>query len=442
MRKESQFVYIIYGSIKNNIEMKTGILFFLMTIFFQVFYGQEKEEFSWWSPSTSEFDVIEGRAWSENLESDFDRLSFDFKDKVREPLWNLSKNSAGLSIQFKSNSPNIRIKYKLKGNLSMVHMPATGVSGLDLYAKSSDGEWMWVQGNRSIAKQSRYSYEKLNADGKYHKKGRQYKLFLPLYNSIDSLQIGVPKHMIFEPLPKRKEKPIVVYGTSIAQGACASRPGMAWTAIVERKMDRPLINLGFSGNGRLEPAMIDIIKTIDAKVYILDCLPNLTPNHISSLLEVKERILKSTKLLRKENPLTPILLVEHAGYSDGSMRSSRKKIYTDLNKTLKQAYKQLLSEGVENIYLLTKEEIDLDLDMTVDGTHPSDLGMWQYANAYETKLRVILKEPVGNSSTTIPLSQDRDGRVYDWNARHQFILEPFVYNDKSRLTIQYHCVFT
>ena len=102
-----------------------------------------------------------------------------------------------------------------------------------------------------------------------------YQLYLPLYNSLEWLEIGVPEEATIHFLALRNEKPIVVYGSSITQGACASRPGMAWTAILERKMDRPLLNFGFSGNGRLEKELIDLISEIDAKIFVLDCLPNL-----------------------------------------------------------------------------------------------------------------------------------------------------------------------
>jgi hypothetical protein len=30
------------------------------------------------------------------------------------------------------------------GRLAMPHMPATGVSGLDLYVKAVDGQWRWL----------------------------------------------------------------------------------------------------------------------------------------------------------------------------------------------------------------------------------------------------------------------------------------------------------
>jgi GDSL-like Lipase/Acylhydrolase family len=102
-----------------------------------------------------------------------------------------------------------------------------------------------------------------------------------LYNSVQWMEIGIQEGTLFNPLPTRKEKPIVVYGTSIAQGGCASRPGMAWPAILGRKLDRPLINLGFSGNGRLEKEVIDLMIEIDAKLFVLDCLPNLDASDVT-----------------------------------------------------------------------------------------------------------------------------------------------------------------
>jgi lysophospholipase L1-like esterase len=58
----------------------------------------------------------------------------------------------------------------------------------------------------------------------------------------------------------------------------------------------------------------------------------------------------------------------------------------------------------------------------VDGTHPNDIGMMRYADAYEKKIRTIINEPVGNISTTIPVTQHRDAAIYDWETRHNEIL--------------------
>ncbi len=119
--------------------------------------------------------------------------------------------------------------------MAMLHMPATGVSGVDLYAKNSDGKWLWCKGNYSFADTINYNFRNITPNDNYHKMGREYHLYLPLYNSVEWMEIGTEEDALFEPIPIRKEKPIVVYGTSIAQGGCASRPGMAWTSILERK---------------------------------------------------------------------------------------------------------------------------------------------------------------------------------------------------------------
>ena len=231
-------------------------------VFFLVFSShsnaQEVKGKTWYNPSTSNFKVIEGRAWKDAANFNYNRLPNEAENLVRKPLWNLSKQSAGLSINFTSNSPNISVRYKVKGGHAMPHMPSTGVSGVDLYVKNDDGKWFWNRGVFRFSDTIIYNFNGLKTKS-HHKKGSEYKLYLPLYNEVEWLEIGTEQNTIFTPNPIRNEKPIVVYGTSIAQGACASRPGMAWTSILERKLDNPIINLGFSGNGRLEDAVLNFI---------------------------------------------------------------------------------------------------------------------------------------------------------------------------------------
>ena len=233
----------------------------------------------------------------------------------------------------------------------------------------------------------------------------------------------MPDGASFDPIPLKKEKPIVVYGTSIAQGACASRPGMAWTGILQRNMDRPLINLGFSGNGKLEDEVIDLISEIDAKIYVLDCLPNLTPTKDRTVEEVEKLIKKSVRKLKQKRPSTPILLVEHSGYSDGGLVSERHAVYTKLNEVLRRSFADLKAEGITELFILQKSELNLGIDGYVDGTHPSDLGMQSHADACEQKIREILHEPMGTISTTMPVTQRREPGLYEWETRHQDILQ-------------------
>ena len=404
--------------------MNKAFLLLLLLLLLQctISVSQQSTAIKWWNPQEAGFTVIEGQAWPGEVVSPYDRLPSRAKTKVREDVWNLSRQSTGLKVRFRTNADKIVVRYIVKQGTAMKHMPATGVSGVDLYAKDSEGKWLWANGLISLADTISYQFNDLDIKDPFHSRGREYRLSFPLYNTVSWMQIGVPTSARFEPLPVREEKPIVVYGTSIAHGACASRPGMAWTNILSRKMDRPLINLGFSGNGRLETELITLMAEVEAKVYILDCLPNLWRAEQYDDLKLERIILNAVRQLRSERPQIPILLTAHAGYTDGQLRPIRQRQFRRVNTIQKSAFDKLVKEGISALYYLDNNEIGLDLDAMVDGTHPNDLGMMQYANAYETKLRSIFNEPLGNASTMRPVSQYREPDNYDWEKRHRQIL--------------------
>lgn len=397
----------------------------LLSLFFLICvsgFPQSLSTMVWWNPVGDKIPAIEGQGWPGEVANPYDRLPTRAEKTVRPSVWSLSRNAAGLMIRFRSNAERIVVRYQVAGSLNMPHMPSTGVSGVDLYAKDSDGKWLWSNARYSFGDTIVYQFSGLRPNDGYHDKGREYRLYLPLYNTVKWMEIGVADSSLFSPLPVRREKPIVTYGTSIMQGACASRPGMAWTTIMGRMLDRPLINLGFSGNGRLEPELIGLMSEIDAKLYILDCLPNLVNPRDFPRDEVEKLIIEAVRQLRKAHPDTPILLADHAGYTDGLLNPVRFKDYSEVNDMNHQAFAWLKSEGVQEIYLLTREEIGLSPDAMVDGTHPTDLGMQQYAEAFETVIRVILNQPVGVASTAKPCTQYREPGMYDWEARHETLL--------------------
>jgi len=403
--------------------MKTKLLLFLSLFCISLLsFSQEGSLISWWNPAQNEFDAIDGQGWADGLESPYDRFPAKAKNTVREAVWNLSKHSAGLKIRFRSNASEIKVRYGVKGNMAMPHMPATAVSGVDLYAKDSDGKWIWCRGRYSFGDTITYNFNEITPNDNYHKLGREYHLYLPLYNSVEWMEIGLEKAVLFEPIPVRKEKPVIVYGTSIAQGGCASRPGMAWTAILERNMDHPMINLAFSGNGRLESEAIDLLNEIDPKIYIIDCLPNMSLGSRFTAEEIHKRIIESVKKIRGNSPV-PVLLVEHAGYANSSSDHELRERTSKLNKIQQKAFAQLKAEGITNIYYLSQKELGLGIESFVDGVHPTDLGMHQYALAYEKKLRAIFNEPVEDFSTTQPVTQSREHGNYNWEKRHNQLLQ-------------------
>ncbi|MHA4847322.1 SGNH/GDSL hydrolase family protein [Flavitalea antarctica] len=349
-------------------------------------FSQSPENYKSWDPAASKVPVIDGRAWHNELAMPYDRLPAKAEKTVRPEVWRLSHNSAGEYIRFRSDASEIVIRYKVTGNKSMNHMPATGVSGVDLYALDVNGNWHWVRGSFSFGDTVVYKFNNFFSTIPV----KEFRLYLPLYNTPEWMKIEVPTNNTFDPIPVSDEKPIVLYGTSIMQGACASRPGLAWGNILGRRLGKKVINLGFSGNGRLEQPLIDLINETDASLFVLDCQPNLHDRKTYTANEISERIRTSVTNMRKAHPQTPVLLVEHCcGLPGVNMDTSFISRYSWTSDILSNTFKLLKGSGVKNIYLLTADDIGFDSESTVDGTHPTDIGMMKYAQAYEKVIRKI-----------------------------------------------------
>ena len=375
-------------------------------------------QWKWHNPMEAGFPVIQNQGFTKEIGNSYTRLPERAKGVVSEPVWNLSRHSAGLAIHFYSNAPQIKVRYTVTGSLNMPHMPSTGVSGVDLYSINSDGEWHFCFGNYSFKDTITYTYNNIGKD-RYHKQGFEYRLYLPLYNGVKWLEIGIPEDAKLEFIPVSPEKPIVLYGTSIAQGACASRPAMAWGTILQRSLDYPLINLGFSGNGKLAKEVLQFIGEMDARLYILDCMPNL-PNQKEE--DVTALAIAAVKQLREKHS-APILLIEHGGYSNMYMDSIKYNEVTQVNRASRKAYEQIQSEGIKDVYYLSREDLNIPSDGWVDYVHPSDFGMKQQAVVVERKVREILHIPLGSLTTTIPVTQRREPHMYEWLSRHRAFLE-------------------
>ncbi len=328
---------------------------------------------------------IEGRGWTDTKEF-YDRLPAKAESKVRSAVWSLSRNSAGMHVRFVTDATTIRARWAVTSSkLSMPHMAATGVSGLDLYAKMDNGQWHWL----AVAQPKDQTNTVTLATGLPPGK-REYLLYLPLYNGTQLVELGIPNSATISktgPWGPGTRKPIVFYGTSILHGACASRPGMVHSAILGRRFHFPTINLGFSGNGKMEPELGDLLAELDPSVYVLDCLPNMTA------AEVSERVEPFVHKLRAAHPQTPIVLVEDRFYADDFLNAAKKKRNDDSHAALQAAFKRLKKSGVKNLeYIPADDLLGHDGEGTVDSSHPNDLGFMRQADVFAKTLAPLLRK--------------------------------------------------
>ena len=320
---------------------------------------------------------------TDSTETRYERLPTYLKEKSRTRLWSLGKNTSGLAVRFRSNSTTISARWVVLEDVKMNHMTETGIKGLDLYSWENN-HWQFVNSGRPTGK-----LNEQKIIGYMPAKEREYLLFLPLYDGVTSLSIGVDSTSVIQapklPYPSSAH-PIVVYGTSITQGGCATRPGMSYTNILTRKLNREFINLGFSGNGQLDYEIAEIIaKRTDVALFILDFIPNVNEN------QIKEKTASFFHILRKNNPNTPVIFVEtilfpHAFYDKAMCATINGK-----NNLLRREYEKLKKDGQKNIYYLSADNlIGKDGEATVDGIHLTDLGFLRFSEKLKQSIEKIV----------------------------------------------------
>ncbi len=327
--------------------------------------------------------TVEGLGFKDR-KAPFDRLPGRAEGVVRPEVWNLSRDAAGVAIRFVAATTAIHARWSVTSkSLAGANSTAIASSGLDLYARDDAGKWRWA----GVGRASKFPENTDVLITGIPATSREFMLYLPMHNPVSSLEIGLPKGSTISAGPARPvgRKPILFYGTSITHGFAASRSGMTHVSMVGRTFDREVMNLGFSGNGKMEPEVVRFVAELDPAVFVLDCLPNMTAK------ETAERIVPGVKILREAHPQTPILLVEDRVFDNSFLVQSRRDGHAKNHAALRAAFETLQAEKVPNLYYLKADELlGHDGEATIDGSHPTDLGFARQAAEFEKALRPLL----------------------------------------------------
>lgn len=354
--------------------IKINVIVVFMVFFFQLLIAQEKKEYLY----TKALDLnVFGKV---QPTSNYHRLDTGKYPDLPLRVKNLLTNSAGLVIGFKTTSPSIAVKWCVAHGRTLPNMTAIAEKGLDLYIKDGD---KWIFAGAGSPKANCNEAVLVNNLDKTEK---ECLLYLPLYNELKELAIGIEPETSLATIVEPFRKKILIYGSSIAQGASASRPGLAYPALLSRATGLHFINMGLSGSAKMEKSVADVLAATEADAYILDCVPNSSPE------EIEERTAYLVRAIRAKHPQAPIIIVQsivrESGYWD---RQAGERVRRQ-NENIRLEYEKLKRSGVKNLYFIpSKDFLGDDHEGTIDGTHPNDLGFGRMVALLGPELIKILK---------------------------------------------------
>jgi hypothetical protein len=341
-----------------------------------------EEGLQWISADDKRF-TVNGLAWFKENGGEFLRLPKRVKGVVRDPVWDLSTMPSGGRVRFKTDSANLKLRIQhSRAEIAMTHMCAVGVSGIDLYEGPPHKMVYWAS-NKTIEPKVPYVCSYLDD---FPRKMREFALYLPTYNDLVLLEIGLDSDAkVRPPSPFRLEKPIVFYGTSITQGGCSSRGANGYVPLVGRMLGVDVINLGFSGNGQSDPEIAPLLAEIDAACYVNDCVANM------SVEGMKKRYASFNEAIRIKRPTTPILLMTTIRWA---AENYMPRLHSDESNTIvRETFNQFRKRGANQVHLLDcRKIIGYEADHpSVDGVHLTDLGYKRMADGVALALRKILE---------------------------------------------------
>ncbi len=307
----------------------------------------------------------------------FRRMPQEIADRVNPGVAELCRHTAGGRVRFRTDSPFVAVRVAMPQPGKMSHMSVCGCAGFDLYTGSG--------------KEIRFERAFLPpfdiVDGYTGRVDRcvlgfqEITIHFPLYSAVTGLQIGLAPGAALAPTegyanPGR----IVYYGSSITQGACASRPGNAYQNILSRRLDMDHLNLGFSGSAKGEEAMAEYLASLPMTAFVLDYDHNAPdPAHLARTHEPLFRA------VRESHPDVPIVMASRPKAYLNEQEQERREI-------VRAAYEHALAAGDRAVAFVDGSRMMLDFcgdDGLVDHDHPNDAGFFAMAKGIGEALRSL-----------------------------------------------------
>ncbi|WP_278954927.1 GDSL-type esterase/lipase family protein [Phocaeicola coprophilus] len=321
-------------------------------------------------------------------------------------------------IRFITNATSVEIRYQMAGAGGVRPCrAAAGAGGMDLYTTDCNGQQQRCEGVCRSGDTLRWISRELTYHNT-HQEGNEFTLFLPPGNNVRWMQIGVPEGSRFSFLRPSAERPVVICSPSATLGACVSRPGMAWTNILQRRLDMPVICMDDSGNEQAGEKCFAQMAETDAAVFVINCKPGRNGKETEEFRKWLEKGIRTIRTRSK----APILLVTHDCMGCRNSRTGAKDLRQAGREV--QAVCEAMRKETENLFCLTVQKPEA----STNRISATDRSMEQCAGICYQKIAELLFPELGSLSFT-PCRQHRDSYTYRWTDRHEEILE---YNAKVK----------
>ena len=304
----------------------------------------------------------------------------------------LSRHTSGGELAFRTDSTRLAVRVRLVDTTRMYHMALTGCAGFDFYL-GPPGEHRFVGVPHFGADAKSYELELLSFP---LRKGvmREWRVFFPLYGGVAEFALGLdPDARIEAPTPWRDPRPVIVYGTSVTQGGCASRSGMSPTNILSRRWNVPVLNFGFSGSGMGEPEVIEaLLRVENPRLFILDYIGN------AGFERFRRTIGPALDAIRAKYPRVPVALATTLRRNATLLlpeQQDRADEFAAADAYIRDLVSARRAAGDPAIRVLESvlygRYPDWD-ECSVDGVHFTDLGFSRLADLWGAQLRDLMEE--------------------------------------------------
>ncbi|NLO39781.1 MAG: hypothetical protein GX115_09970 [Ruminiclostridium sp.] len=291
----------------------------------------------------------------------------DLSPRIKE----LYSYSTGMAIVFKTNSRRITAQWKTAPVGQGANMNSIAQKGLDLYIRRQ-GVWVWA----GFGKPSGNDHLDILAEN-MDDSDKECLLYLPLFSELLELKIGVDHQAYVKAADNPFSQQIIVWGSSITNGIAAGRSGMSYPSLMARSSGLHFVNLGISGQSKLQPELARMLADMEADAFVFDAFSNPNP------AEIESRFQNFVAIIREKHPHTPLIFLQTIVREGGNFDLKREAFEKDKREAAAKMVGKVRAMGDLNVFFVNPESIlGNDHTGTIDGTHPSDLGFFRMAEKW------------------------------------------------------------